>query len=69
MASFDDAVRLRLKALQAEADPPSLANLRGLTHLMMPRADLPEVLLEVFSWTGTDQAYASITGGRRGCRT
>ncbi|WP_340377463.1 Tn3 family transposase [Streptomyces sp. SS7] len=27
------------------------------------RVDLPEVLLEVFSWTGADQAFASITGG------
>ncbi|MDT8913481.1 Tn3 family transposase [Amycolatopsis sp. PS_44_ISF1] len=61
--SFDDAGRLHLKVLQAEADPPSLANLRGLTHLMMPRVDLPEVLLEVFSWTGADAAFTSITGG------
>lgn len=29
----------------------------------MPRVDLPEVLLEVFSWTGADQAFTSITGG------
>ncbi|WSV02143.1 transposase [Streptomyces sp. NBC_01020] len=25
--------------------------------------DLPEVLLEVFSWTGADQAFTSVTGG------
>ncbi|GLY66522.1 transposase [Amycolatopsis taiwanensis] len=61
--SFDDDGRLHLKALQAEADPPSLINLRGLTHRMMPRVDLPEVLLEVFSWTGADEAFTSITGG------
>ena len=30
---------------------------------MLPRVDLPEVLLEVFSWTGADQAFTSITGG------
>lgn len=29
----------------------------------MPWVDLPEVLLEVFSWTGADQAFTSITGG------
>ena len=29
----------------------------------MPRVDLPEVVLEVFSWTGADQAFTSITGG------
>ncbi|MCK1818848.1 transposase [Streptomyces sp. XM83C] len=30
---------------------------------MLPRVDLPEVLLEVFSWTGADQAFTSVTGG------
>nr|WP_229925035.1 transposase [Streptomyces sulfonofaciens] len=29
---------------------------------MLPRVDLPEVLLEVFSWTGADQAFTSVTG-------
>jgi hypothetical protein len=61
--SFGDDNRLHLKALQAEEDPPSLVYLRGITHRMMPRVDLPEVLLEVFSWTGADQAFTSITGG------
>jgi hypothetical protein len=34
---------------------------------MLPRVDLPEALLEalleVFSWTGADQAFTSVTGG------
>ncbi|WP_456318583.1 Tn3 family transposase [Halosaccharopolyspora lacisalsi] len=30
---------------------------------MLPRVDLPEVLLEVFSWTGAAEAFTSITGG------
>ncbi|WUJ76008.1 transposase [Streptomyces sp. NBC_00377] len=30
---------------------------------MLPRVDLPEVLLEVFSWTGADKAFTSVTGG------
>ncbi len=30
---------------------------------MLPRVDLPEVLLEVMSWTGADQAFTSVTGG------
>lgn len=34
-----------------------------LTHRMLPRVDLPEVLLEVLSWTGADQAFTSVTGG------
>ena len=36
---------------------------RKAVEAMMPRVDLPEVLLEVFSWTGADQAFTSITGG------
>lgn len=60
---FDEHGRLHLKALPAEAEPPSLENLRALTHRMLPRVDLPELLLEVFSWTGADQAFTSVTGG------
>ncbi len=60
---FDEHGRLHLAALPAEAEPPSLANLRVLTNRMLPRVDLPEVLLEVFAWTGADAAFTSITGG------
>ncbi|MBB5158180.1 hypothetical protein BJ970_005779 [Saccharopolyspora phatthalungensis] len=60
---FDDAGRLHLAALPAEAEPPSLENLRVLTNRMLPRVDPPEVLLEVFSWTGADQAFTPVTGG------
>jgi hypothetical protein len=34
-----------------------------LTNRMLPRVDLPEVLLKVFSWTGAADAFTSITGG------
>ena len=60
---FDEHGRLHLSALPAEAEPPSVENLRVLTNRMLPRVDLPEVLLEVFSWTGADAAFTSITGG------
>nr|WP_211212960.1 Tn3 family transposase [Actinopolyspora mortivallis] len=60
---FDEHGRLHLKALPAEADPQSLANLRVLTSRMLPRVDLPELLLEVFAWTGAGEAFTSITGG------
>lgn len=60
---FDEHGRLHLKALPAEAEPPSLENLRALTSRMLPRVDLPELLLEVFAWTGADEAFTSITGG------
>lgn len=60
---FDEHGRLHLKALPAEAEPPSLENLRALTNRMLPRVDLPELLLEVFAGTGADEAFTSITGG------
>jgi hypothetical protein len=59
---FDDG-RLHFAALQPEPEPASLLDLRKAVEAMMPRVDLPEVLLEVFSWTGADQAFTSITGG------
>lgn len=37
--------------------------LRAAVNAMLPRVDLPEALLEVFSWTGADQAFTSVTGG------
>jgi TnpA family transposase len=60
---FDDAGRLHLAALEPQAEPASLVKLREAVHAMLPRVDLPEVLLEVFAWTGADQAFTSITGG------
>lgn len=30
---------------------------------MLPRVDLPEAPMEVFSWTGADHAFTSVTGG------
>ena len=49
---FDDVGRLHLAALQPEAEPASLVKLREAGDAMLPRVDLPEVLLEVFAWTG-----------------
>jgi len=56
--------RLHLAALEAVPEPGSLVALRAAVEAMMPRVDLPEVVLEVFSWTGADQAFTSITGER-----
>ncbi|KWX04834.1 transposase [Carbonactinospora thermoautotrophica] len=60
---FDDDGRLHFAALEPEPEPDSLVQLRKAVEAMLPRVDLPEVLLEVFSWTGADQAFTSITGG------
>jgi TnpA family transposase len=60
---FDDDGRLHFAALEPEPEPASLLELRAQVNAMLPRVDLPEVLLEVFSWTGADQAFTSVTGG------
>ncbi|MEV6332663.1 Tn3 family transposase [Streptomyces sp. NPDC051909] len=60
---FDDDGRLHFAALEPEPEPASLLELRAQVNSMLPRVDLPEVLLEVFSWTGADQAFTSVTGG------
>jgi hypothetical protein len=60
-ADSDD--RLHFAAVEPEAEPASLLQLRAAVNAMLPRVDLPEVLLEVFSWTGADQAFTSVTGG------
>jgi hypothetical protein len=60
---FDDDGRLHFAALDPEPEPASLHALREAVEAMLPRVDLPEALLEVFSWTGADQAFTSITGG------
>ncbi|MFF4648283.1 Tn3 family transposase [Streptomyces sp. NPDC001389] len=60
---FDDDGRLHFAALEPEPEPSSLLDLRAAVNAMLPRVDLPEVLLEVLSWTGADQAFTSVTGG------
>jgi hypothetical protein len=60
---FDGDGRLHFAALEPEPEPASLLDLRAAVNAMLPRVDLPEVLLEVFSWTGADQAFTSVTGG------
>lgn len=61
---FDDDGRLHFAALEPEPEPASLLDLRAAVNAMLPRVDLPEVLLEVMSWTGADQAFTSVTGGQ-----
>ncbi|WP_238361933.1 transposase [Actinopolymorpha pittospori] len=58
---FDDG-RLHFAALEPEPEPASLRQPRGGGGDAAP-VDLPEALLEVFSWTGADQAFTSVTGG------
>jgi len=47
--------------LVAQGEPASLVELRGLVDAMMPRVDLPELILEVHAWTGCLSAYTHIS--------
>jgi hypothetical protein len=54
--------RARLVAghLDALGEPGSLVWLRATAQTMMPRVDLPELLLEVHAWTGFLDAYTHL---------
>ena len=51
--------------MKAVEEPPSLVDLRHRTTAMLPRVDLPEVVLEVMSWVpGLAGAFTAVSGGR-----
>jgi Tn3 transposase DDE domain len=54
--------RIRLERYRAEPEPPSSAELRDLVAKMLPRVDLPELLLEVDAWTGYLNRFTHISG-------
>lgn len=55
-------VKLAVAPLDALEVPGSLIRLRAQVAEMLPRVDLPEILLEVHSWTGFFDAYTPISG-------
>jgi TnpA family transposase len=57
-------MRLSVEHLDALDIPESLTELRELTAAMLPRIDLPELLLEVHAWTGFLHAYVHVSGER-----
>lgn len=59
---FDNDGRLHFAALEPEPEPASLLDLLAAVNAMLPRVDLSEVLLEVFSGPA-DQAFTSINSG------
>jgi len=63
--------RLHLAPLEAVPEPASLVALRELVARMMPRVDLPEVLLEVDAWTGYlgEFTHTAMSGRDLGCGT
>lgn len=63
--TVDEQGRLHFEAISAEPEPSSLVALRGAMGRMLPRVELPEVLLEVASWTGYNEAFTPIGAGSR----
>jgi TnpA family transposase len=63
--SVDDDGRLHVERLQAIPEPPSLVVLRRQVNAMLPRVDLPEVILEVMAWEPRfAEAFTAASGGR-----
>jgi hypothetical protein len=63
--SIDDDGKIHLTGVKAIEEPPSLVDLRKRTAAMLPRVDLPEVILEVMSWEpGIAAAFTAASGGR-----
>ena len=63
--TVDDAGKIHLTGVKAVEEPPSLVDLRRRTAAMLPRVDLPEVILEVMSWAPElAAAFTAASGGR-----
>ena len=61
---IDDQEKFVLEPLEAERDRPSLVRLREQVDALMPRIDLPDVLLEVDAWTNYTDEFTHISEGR-----
>lgn len=62
-ATVDDEGKPHVAALVAVPDPPSLIDLRRRVERMMPKIDLPELVLEVMSWhPGFIEAFTHASG-------
>jgi hypothetical protein len=59
-------IRLAVDRLEAIGEPKSLTLLRDTVAAMLPRIDLPDLLLEVHGWTGFLDDYTNV--GERGPR-
>ncbi|HLM87868.1 MAG TPA: Tn3 family transposase [Streptosporangiaceae bacterium] len=63
--SIDADGKIHLTGVKAIEEPPSLVDLRSRTSAMLPRVDLPEVILEVMSWAPELAAsFTAVSGGR-----
>jgi hypothetical protein len=63
--TIGDDGKIHLTGVKAIEEPPSLVELRARTTAMLPRVDLPEVILEVMSWAAElAVAFTPVSGGR-----
>lgn len=62
VAGPDGRARLHLDHLEVVGEPDSLLWLRRTAQAMLPRIDLPELLLEVHAWTGFLHSYTNLAG-------
>jgi TnpA family transposase len=60
----DDLEKFILTPLEAIDEPESLTKLRSKVDALMPRIDLPDVLLEVDAWTRFADEFTHISEGR-----
>jgi hypothetical protein len=59
----DELGKIHLTGVKAVEEPPSLVDLHNRTTAMLPRVDLPEVILEVMSWEPSlAQAFIAASG-------
>ena len=62
-ATIGEDGKLHVAALVAVPDPASLVDLRRRVEAMLPRVDLPELVLEVMSWhPGFTEAFTHTSG-------
>lgn len=63
--SLDAEGRVHVERIKAVPDAKSLVDLRKRVEAMMPRVDLPEVILEVMGWEPSfGEAFTPVSGGR-----
>jgi len=65
VVSLDAEGRVHVERIKATPDAKSLVDLRKRVEGMMPRVDLPEVVLEVMGWEPSFvEAFTPVSGGR-----
>ncbi|GAA2731470.1 Tn3-like element Tn3 family transposase [Actinocorallia aurantiaca] len=61
----DASGKIHLTGVKAVDEPPSLVDLRARATAMLPRVELPEMILEVMSWVPEmTEAFTAVSGGR-----